>query len=171
MAFRTLLTNFEKSIFKMSAPTLSIPSDDLATSIQGVWWPQSREDWTRDGQRRIDPALGVDPIGILSYAKSHFAAQFMKRNRTENSADQIIYSGQNNTSAVGGYDAYFGTYEVDEKTGKVTHTLIGSITPSNIGMIVSRNLRVNGNNLTIQLETTTPEGEPIIRTLIWKRIN
>ena len=154
----------------MNAPTLSIPSDDLATAIQGVWWLQSREDWTKDGQRRIDPTLGKDPIGILSYAKNHFAAQFMKRSRTE-SSDQIIYSGQNNTSAVGGYDAYFGTYEVDEKTGKVTHILIGSITPSNIGMTVSRNLRVHENNLTIHLETTTPEGDAIIRTLIWKRIN
>ena len=155
----------------MSAPTLFIPSDDLATALQGVWWLQSREDWAKDGQRRIDPTLGGNPIGIISYAKNHFAAQFMKRNRVESSADQVIYSGQNNTSVIGGYDAYFGTYEVDEKTGKVTHTLIGSITPSNIGITVSRNLRVSENNLTIQLETTTPEGEPIIRTFIWKRIN
>jgi hypothetical protein len=155
----------------MGAPTLSAPSGELAASVQGVWWLQTREDWTKDGQRRIDPILGPDPIGILSYAKNYFAAQFMKRNKTENPSDQIIYSGQNNTTAVGGYDAYFGTYEVNEITGKVAHTLIGSITPSNIGMTVSRDLRVNENNLTIQLETTTPEGEPITRTLIWERIS
>jgi hypothetical protein len=60
---------------------------------------------------------------------------------------------------------------VNEKTGKVLHTLIGSITPSNIGITVSRDMLVNENNLTIQLETTTPEGEPVIRTLTWKRIS
>jgi Lipocalin-like domain len=139
--------------------------------MQGTWWLQSREDWTKDGQRRIDPVLEPDPIGILSYAKNHFAAQFMKRNRTGDPAGQITYSGQNNTSAVGGYDAYFGTYDVNVKTGKVAHTLIGSITPLNMGMTVSRDLRVNDNNLMIQLETTTPVGEPITRTLIWTRIS
>jgi hypothetical protein len=40
---------------------------------------------------------------------SHFAAQFMKRDRSDNPANEIFYSGQNNTSAVGGYDAYLGT--------------------------------------------------------------
>jgi hypothetical protein len=155
----------------MSAPTLPAPQNNLAATIQGVWWLQSREDWTKEGQRRIDPILGSDPIAIVSYAKDHFAAQFMKRDRTENPTSQAVFSGQNNTSAVGGYDAYFGTFEVNEKTGKVSHTLIGSITPSNIGMTVSRDLRVIENTLMIQLETTTPEGEAIIRTLIWKRIS
>ena len=155
----------------MSAPTLPAPSNNLCTTIQGVWWLQSREDWTKEGQRRIDPILGSDPIAILSYAKDHFATQFMKRDRTENPTGQAVFSGQNNTSAVGGYDAYFGTFEVNEKTGKVSHTLIGSITPSNIGMTVSRDLRVIENTLMIQLETTTLEGEAIIRTLIWKRIS
>ena len=155
----------------MSAPVLPAPSGNLATTIQGVWWLQSREDWTRKGERKIDPILGPDPIAIVSYAKDHFAAQFMKRDRTENPGSQAVFSGRNNTSAVGGYDAYFGTFEVNEKTGKVSHTLIGSITHSNIGMTVSRDLRVIGNTLMIQLETTTPEGEAIIRTLIWKRIS
>jgi len=156
---------------KMSIQILSTPSGNLATAMRGVWWLLSREDWTKDGQQRIDPTLGADPIGILSYAGTHFAAQFMKRNRSDNPANQIFYSGQNNTSAVGGYDAYFGTYEVNEQTGKVAHTLIGSLTPSNIGITVLRDLRVNDDNLMIQLETTTPDGEPITRTLVWKRIN
>jgi len=155
----------------MSAPTLPDPSYNLAVAIPGTWWLQSREDWAKDGQRRIDPTLGPDPIGMLTYGTTHFSAQFMKRNRTQNDANQSISSGQNNTSAVDGYDAYFGTYKVDEKMGKVAHTLIGAITPANIGMTVSRDLRVNENHLTVQLETTTPEGEPIIRTLIWTRIN
>lgn len=155
----------------MSLSTLPHPSATLATDMQGVWWLLTREDFTAGGEQRIDPILGPDPIGILSYAKDHFAAQFMKRDRKGGHDSPAIHSGQNNTSAVGGYDAYFGTYEVDEKTGKVLHTLIGSITPANIGMIVSRDMRVVENKLTIQLETTTPQGEAIIRTLTWKRIN
>ena len=155
----------------MSAPHLSDPPGNLSESIRGIWWLLSREDWTPGGERRIDPVLGSDPLGILSYAPTHFSAQFMKRDRTGTDSGTASQKGQNNTSAVGGYDAYFGTYEVDEQTGKVTHTLLGSITPSNIGLTVSRSLRVSDDQLMIQLETTTPDGESIIRTLIWKRID
>jgi hypothetical protein len=148
-----------------------VSTEKLEVAIQGVWWLQSREDRTMGGEKRIDPVLGADPVGILSYAKDHFAAQFMKRDRTGESAPAAINPAKNNTSAVGGYDAYFGTYKVDEQTGKVAHTLIGSITPSNVGMTVYRDLEVRDDLLIIKLETTTPEGEPVVRTLTWKRIS
>ncbi|KAB1158100.1 lipocalin-like domain-containing protein [Flavobacterium luteum] len=155
----------------MSSPTLTSPTKNLATAIRGVWWLLSREDWTNDNIKKIDPTLGAEPIGILTYALTHFAAQFMKRDRSDDVAPQVYHSGKNNTSATAGYDAYFGTYEVNEQTGQVAHVLIGSITPSNIGMTVLRNLRIKKNKLIIQLETTSTEGEPIIRTLVWKRIS
>ena len=60
----------------------------------------SREDWTASGERRIDPVLGADPIGILAYAKNKFTAQFMKRDRTIDSANEIFTAGQNNTVAM-----------------------------------------------------------------------
>lgn len=154
----------------MSSPVLPLPSGNLAADLPGVWWLLTREDWTKDGQRRIDPSLGADPIGILTYTATHFAAQFMKRDRSDNAAPSITYAGKNNTSAVGGYDAYFGTYAVNEDAGNVAHTLIGSINPSNIGMTTFRDMRVQENELIIQLETTTAEGESITRTLVWKRI-
>ncbi|HJP64069.1 MAG TPA: lipocalin-like domain-containing protein [Mucilaginibacter sp.] len=155
----------------MSAPVLAAPSGSLTAAICGIWWLLTREDWTKDGRKRIDPTLGADPFGILSYSGTHFAAQFMKRDRAEDTSEQVFYSGQNNTRAVGGYDAYFGTYKVDEQTGRVAHTLIGSITPANIGITVSRDMRVDGDDLIIQLETTRPDGEAIIRTLTWKRLS
>jgi len=145
-------------------------SANIENKIQGTWWLLSREDHTSDGQRKIDPNLGSDPIAILVYANNYFAAQFMKRERSAHSVSQPTAAGQNNTSAIGGYDAYFGTYEVNEETNRVAHTLVGSINPGNIGMTVYRNLLVEGDKLTIKLETTTQEGEPVIRTLIWKRI-
>jgi hypothetical protein len=154
----------------MSSPALPNSSGKLALDIQGVWWLVSREDWTASGERRIDPVLGPDPMGILAYAKNKFTAQFMKRDRTIDT-NETFTTGQNNTAAMSGYDAYFGSYAVDENTGQVSHTIIGSIIPENVGMTVSRNLRVDETKLTIQLETTTTQGEPITRTLTWKRIS
>jgi len=150
---------------------MTTSSDKLVNNIQGIWWLLSREDHTKEGQRRIDPILGSDPIAILVYANHYFAAQFMKRERSADSVSQPTAAGQNNTSAIGGYDAYFGTYEVNKETNQVAHTLVGSINPGNIGMTVHRNLLVEGDKLTIKLETTTREGEPVTRTLTWKRIS
>jgi len=155
----------------MSSPVLPNPSGNLAMDIQGVWWLVSREDWTASGERRIDPVLGADPIGILAYAKNKFTTQFMKRDRTIDTVNETFSTRQNNTAAMSGYDAYFGTYAVDEETGLVSHTIIGSIMPANVGITVLRGLRVDENELTIQLETTTTQGEPVTRTLTWKRIS
>ena len=71
----------------------------------GVWWLLSREDRAADGSRRADPTLGPDALGILTYANGRFAAQFMKRDRTDivNAGNSTL--GLNNTGAVNGYDA------------------------------------------------------------------
>jgi len=136
----------------------------------GVWWLLSREDRAKDGSIRIDPTLGPDAKGILTYANGRFAAQFMKRNRSDVGNGPIASGGQNNTGAVGGYDAYFGTYSVDANNGDVVHRLEGALTPANVGMEVVRTLTVNGDSLVIRLETTTLDGEPVTRTLTWERV-
>ena len=136
----------------------------------GVWWLLSREDKARDGSIRIDPTLGPDAKGILTYANGRFAAQFMKRNRSEAMDANNLSSGNNNTGAIGGYDAYFGTYSIDKESGDVLHRLEGALTPENVGIEVLRTLTVTDDSLVIQLETTTPEGEPVTRTLSWERI-
>lgn len=154
----------------MVSEKISENKRDLATAIIGVWSLLSREDYSRDGRRVVDPALGEDPIGILTYAPNHFAAQFMKRDRTSEGGSESGVQGQNNTSAVGGYDAYFGTYQVIEESGEVLHHLKGALTADNVGLKVSRSLQVIGDRLVIQLDTTSADGEPASRTLKWQRI-
>ena len=92
----------------------------------------------------------------------------MKRDRTN--VVKAPLAAKNNTGAVGGYDAYFGTYSGDDLTGKVIHRLECALNAENVGMQVSRTLTVTGGNLVIQLETTTLDGEPVTRTLTWERV-
>jgi len=141
-----------------------------AQAFAGVWWLISREDRAKDGSVRIDPTLGPDARGILTYANGRFAAQFMKRDRTQTVEATSPAGGRNNTGAVGGYDAYFGTYSVNDDTGAVVHRLEGALTPENVGMEVSRMLTVDGDRLVIELDTTTLDGEPVTRRLTWERI-
>jgi len=152
---------------KVSLPPLTI---NLAAAILGLWKLKSRVDVDSDGQIHIDPFLGQDPLGILCFGPSHFSAQFMKRDRSGQESLAERLQTTNNTAAVNGYDAYFGTYSVNEIAGTLTTHLEGSIAPGNIGSTYVRDARVVGNELIIQLQTTAVDGTPVIRTNTFSRI-
>ena len=91
----------------------------LSQALVGSWTLVSREDRTLTGERRIDPALGEDPQALLFYDRGgNFAAQFMKRGPRPEQAEAPRHGAPNNSRAVGGYDAYFGTYTVDDAAGR-----------------------------------------------------
>jgi hypothetical protein len=142
----------------------------LASQLIGTWRLVSREDRTAAGERRIDPGLGADPVALLVFdAAGNFAAQFMKRDRSSREVAPTTRAGANNSSAVNGYDAYFGKYTVDEGSGSVRTTLEGSLSPEDVASVFTREMHVDGDILTIMLATTSAEGDAVTRTLIWNR--
>lgn len=142
----------------------------LASELIGTWKLVSREDRNSAGELRVDPSLGRDPVALLVYdAEGNFAAQFMKRDRTDSEPLTIRAGSSNNSAAVGGYDAYFGTYTVDEAGGSVTQRLLGALSPGDVGKVVTREMRIDGDRLVIQLGTTSADGERVTRTLVWVR--
>jgi hypothetical protein len=152
---------------KVSLPPLTA---NLACRILGTWMLKSREDMNAGGQIVIDPFLGPDPIGILCFGPTHFAAQFMKRDRSDEERAPQRDQAKNNTAAVNGYDAYFGTYSVDEASGTLATHVEVSISPVDIGKTYVRDVRVVGNELLIQLKTTAVDGTAITRTNTFYRI-
>ena len=143
----------------------------LSMTLVGTWELLTREDYTHGGERRIDPGLGANPIALIFFdAKGNFAAQFMKRDRRSETGADPVKTPPNNSRARGGYDAYFGTYTVDDVAGTVTTRQVGALSPENVGQLFVRAMSVEGDNLTIRLETARPDGEPILRTLRWKRV-
>jgi Lipocalin-like domain len=152
---------------KSSLPPLT---GNLATAILGIWKLKSREDVDSAGRIHIDPLLGPDPLGILCFAPNHFAAQFMKRDRFYQENVPQPAQAKNNTVAVDGYDAYFGTYSIDENAGTLSTHLEGSISPANVGKTFVRDVRVVGNDLIVQLNTTAVDGTAVTRTNTFSRI-
>jgi hypothetical protein len=69
-----------------------------------------------------------------------------------------------------GYDAYFGTYTLNEKEGIVTHHLEAAIWPGDIGKNIERHFTISSDRLTIKFDTTTREGVKVTRTLVWERM-
>ena len=143
----------------------------LSDALPGSWELVSRVDITDAGVREVDPSLGEDPIALLIYDRSgHFAAQFMKRDRTASTLDSAPAGAPNNSRAQGGYDAYFGTYSVDDSRGTVTQRLIGALSNENVGAVLTRAMTVRGDTLTIELRTTSVRGSAVTRTLTWARV-
>ena len=93
----------------------------------------------------------------------------MKRDRSTVFRDGPA-GAANNTQAQGGYDAYFGSYTVDDATGVVTQRLEGSLSQANVGDVLLREMNVDGNSLIIKLATTAWDGSAVTRTLTWERV-
>jgi hypothetical protein len=154
----------------------SSSTGSLARELVGTWELVSRIDLTRAGERRLEPLLGDAPIALLYYDRSgHFAAQFMKRDRaaagsSDADAPDAGSGAPNNSRAQGGYDAYFGTYTVDDAQGTVTQRLLGALSQENVGQVLTRAMTVERTALTITLDTAAAGGEPVTRTLVWRRV-
>ena len=150
--------------------TPSLGEAPLSARLPGTWQLLSRIDATDDGVPYPDPALGSDPVALLIYDRAgHFAAQFMKRDRTTVQQDGLA-GAANNTQAQGGYDAYFGTYTVDDSTGVVTQRLDGALSKAHVGAVLSRAMHVDEKTLTITLATAAWDGTPVTRTLTFQRV-
>ena len=171
MSFLGIVNRFRSNDDDMKNASLPPMTDSLASKIVGVWALKSREDVDARGQTVVDPFLGQDPMGIICFGLTHFSAQFMKRDRSEQNGNVLSERAQdkNNTAGLNGYDAYFGTYTVDETAGTIATTLQGSISPLNIGKTFVRDARVVGDELIIQLRTTSVDGRAITRTNTFSR--
>jgi len=152
--------------------TVSKPPDGgaLSATLPGTWQLLSRIDLTASGERRAEPSLGEDPLALLIYdASGNFAAQFMRRDRSQ-AVPEGPSEAKNNSRAQGGYDAYFGTYTVDDEAGSVTQRLLGALSRENVGAVLTRAMAVDGDRLVIRIDTTAADGAAVTRTLTWQRV-
>jgi lipocalin-like protein len=110
----------------------------LKEQVVGTWRLVARDVVHPDGASTLDPGYGPKyPIGYLMYDNTgHMAVQFMGLDRP-------------NDGSARAYDAYFGTYTIDEasKPPKVTHHREGSLNPRDVGGDVVRDLVLNGDEL------------------------
>lgn len=149
----------------------------IRTRLIGSWRLVSRQSRRANGELEADAGLSTVPLGILIYDESgHVAAQLSRRDRTvtmigEECQIAATTKGTPDTAqTILGYDAYFGTYKIDEQAGIVTHHLEAALFPGDIGKDIERHFTVTGDKLTISFSTTTREGVKVSRTLIWEKM-
>lgn len=160
-----------------AAAAKSAVQPSVKDQLIGSWRLVSRETHKANGELLPDPNLAATPMGFLVYdAAGHVAAQLSRRGRTvEMLGDDCkvavaTKSTPNTAQTILGYDAYFGTVTVHEKEGFVTHHLESALFPGDIGHDINRNFKLSGDRLTLSFDTTTQDGTPITRSLVWERI-
>jgi hypothetical protein len=135
----------------------------------GSWELQQRTVRRASGEVVNDPVLGENPIGRLFYdASGHMALQMMRQGRTQAINEPSHPEQAKNVRVVLGYDAYFGSFTVDEAAGTVTHHVEGSLFPEDLGKDFTRRFRVEGDTFELNFTSPTADGE-IIRTLVFQR--
>jgi lipocalin-like protein len=139
----------------------------------GTWQLLSRTDSSAAGVQPADGPLGADPIAWIIYdTRGHVAAQLMARDRTKPAVSTPTVSppDPNNSAASGGYDAYFGTYEVDAARHTVTHHLLAALSPGDVGRTLRRSFFLRGDTLIIAFDTRRVDGTSVTRRVVWRRI-
>jgi hypothetical protein len=139
--------------------------------LVGTWKLISRVVRLEDGTA-VQEGLGTTPKGYLIYDSSgHMAVQLLRPDRPTAIDCRTSGSPQSDNSPqlLNGYEAYFGTYTLDETNHTVTHHLEGALAAADVGRNLIRQFQVSGDKLIIVARTSSPK-ERQIRTLTWERV-
>jgi hypothetical protein len=154
-----------------------VSGTSISAQLIGSWRLVSRQSKRANGEVEADAGLSAVPLGVLIYDQSgHVAAQLSRRDRTvaivgeECEAAAAIKGTPDTAQTLLGYDAYFGTYKIDERDGIVTHHLEAALWPGDIGKDIDRHFTISDDHLTITFTTTTREGVKVTRSLVWERM-
>ena len=134
----------------------------MPTPFVGSWRLVSQHSLYPDG--RIEPSRGEKADGIIMYdAAGNMAVQLM---RTDEHATDFTDLSDPKT-AMQGFLAYYGRYEVDEAAGVVRHFVTGSSFFDYRGITLERVYKFEGDTLTLKAQSNFDDST---RLLVWRRM-
>ena len=124
-------------------------NENMRNRFVGAWRLAWLEEQSADGTMHR-----ADCTGLLVYTRDgHMSVQVMYRNPSANS------SAEPNTAPVqyaqGGYEASFGTYEINERAHTFTFHVEGALVRALIGKDLPRTFELSGKQLIVK--STHPE--------------
>lgn len=136
------------------------------SQLVGTWRLISGEQ-VREGEAPVF-SLGPSPSGTLTYtANGRVQAQLASTIRPKVRAADATLEQQRELMRT--YLAYFGTFEVDEQAGTVTHHLDGSVGPRDRTFTLTAQL--SGDRLVVLTATTVVDGKKRFGRTTWARMN
>jgi hypothetical protein len=132
------------------------PTPDMTNireKLLGSWHLISRDEQDADGKIRTR----TDAVGVIMYTSDgHMSVQIMLPEKGEAPNNPVQYQQA-------GYEAYQGTYSLDEKAHTVTHHVESALVRSLIGKDLTRVYRFDGKRLI--LKSSRPDEH---WTIIWE---
>lgn len=135
----------------------------------GAWKLVSCEARSPSGE--VSYPYGRNPFGMLMYdSYGNVFVLLMRRDRPKfASNDQWRGTPEEIKAAFEGFNAYCGTYEVNDEKGTVTHHVEGSLFPNWVGVDQERFLKFSGDQLTLSTLPVPLGSRQLIVHLIWAR--
>lgn len=140
--------------------------------LVGAWNLLSAEFRGIDG--KIVYLWGKNPKGLIIYNSSGYvSAQIMNPDRPKfASRDNLKGTPEETKLAFDGYQAYFGTFELDEETKTVVHRISGNLFPNATDVVLKRFYEFSDDNrLTLSTPPMSMGGKRLTGFLIWERIS
>lgn len=136
----------------------------------GSWRLRSAEVRTANGQ--VQQIYGETPQGLLIYDPSgNIAVQIMKPGRKLFAQpDKSLGSADELKAAISGYEAYFGTFRVDEARGEVVHKVAGSLLPNWENSEQRRFFEISPDRLVLSTADIPYGGTTMKGVLVWERV-
>jgi hypothetical protein len=108
---------------------------------------------------------------LIYDAGGNFSGQIVNQDRPPFESGNLLRgTPEEIKAAFEGYIAYYGTYEVDETAGRLTHHVQGSLFPNWIGLEQTRLYEIADGSLRMTTPPFVGERAQLTLTLIWERI-
>jgi hypothetical protein len=143
---------------------------DVKNRFVGTWKLVSIERFGSNGDLLLAPAPpsfgSLNPIGVIVYdAAGYMGVTIMQSGRQKFAGAQP--TPEEAIAALASYNAYFGTFTVNEGEGAVTHHVHGNLNPNNTGTDQKRFFEFSGNRLILK----PPRGPTGAQArLTWERV-
>ncbi len=143
----------------------------LKDHFVGTWRLVSQE--YRDEHDQVVYPAGRAASGVIMYdAAGNMAVQIMQPDRPPFASGDILEGTDDEIrAAYRGYNAYFGTYTVDEAQRRVIHHLSGALFPNRVGQDQLRWFEFEGSRLTLKTPPILRAGAYLRGTLVWERLS
>lgn len=142
-----------------------------ANALVGTWRLVSLET-IRPGGEALTEWMGKRPSGLIAYLPSgYMSVQIMRDPRP--AVAGTTWAGTTaaeKLAAIDGYYAYFGTYVVDAGVQTVTHHVLASLRPHEVGLKYLRRFELADDRLTLTSHTFQEAGQPRFNRLVWERV-
>jgi Lipocalin-like domain len=142
-----------------------------ADKFIGAWRLLSAEFRAADDSIAPSP-YGSEPLGVLIYeAQGTMCAQIASKDRKAFAvADRLGGSAEEVRAAFESYQAYCGTFKVDEREHTVTHSVTQALLPNWTGSQQLRFYKFQDGKLVLRTPPLLIGGKQVTGVLVWEKI-